>query len=602
MADQEAKIDLGIDGLGPAEHIGRGGFADVYRAEQLSLRRTVAVKVLRAQASDTEAEAKFERECHAIGAVSDHPHIVGVHEGGFTRNGRAYLVMEYLPGGSLLDRLNEYGPMPVADIVDTTAKIAKALAVAHLAGVLHRDVKPANIMISAYGEPALGDFGIARIEGGHQTATGLVTASFAHAAPEVLEGLPADASADIYSLGSTMYELMTGQAPYFSATDETIWPLMKRILSEPMRSPESAGMSPKLGEIFAKATSRDPAGRYDDAEHMAEDLTALVSDPLALTRYPTIDPVTGVPSIETIDGGDETRTLADVGPMEDPPSAAVSGSRIGAGLPVGPPPATKPDLMSLRRADTDVLSQAGADSGTGRFSDRFGADRFRAPQPAKPQAKSRLGTIVGIVSVAVILGAAVGGAFLWMNNRDDMPAAGSSSVVAELAAAQLGPLQAGESYDVQLGSTPNGAELRLVIDGEPTGAPAVELPPFTPSVGRHALAVEISTAAGTELTNSIEFYAQGGGPTAGYTASLGRVAVGGDGWLNALAVFDKLTDDGHEILELVATDELANLTPGHWSVYVPGFEEDGDAAEAYCDDFGLQVPDFCNASYFRPIE
>ena len=214
MADGASAIDLGIEGLGPAEHIGRGGFADVYRAEQPSLRRTVAVKVLRAQASDPEADARFQRECQAIGAVSDHPHIVAVHHGGLNSNGRAYLVMEYLSGGSLAQLLEAQGPRPIREVVETTVKIARALAVAHRAGILHRDVKPGNIMISAYGEPALGDFGIARIEGGHQTATGQVTASIVHAAPEVLEGHPPTPAADIYSLGSTLFELAVGWAPY----------------------------------------------------------------------------------------------------------------------------------------------------------------------------------------------------------------------------------------------------------------------------------------------------------------------------------------------------------------------------------------------------
>ncbi len=353
MDDHEAKIDLGIVGLGPAEHIGRGGFADVYRAEQLSLRRTVAVKVLRAQASDADAEARFERECHAIGAVSDHPHIVGVHEGGFTRNGRAYLVMEYLPGGSLYERLVDDGPLPVPEIVDIGIKIGKALAVAHRTGVLHRDVKPANIMISAYGEPALGDFGIARVEGGHQTATGMVTASFAHAAPEVLEGHPSTAAADIYSLGSTIFELMTGQPPYYNPADESIWPLMKRILSEPMPSPESVGMSPQLGAIFRKATARDVGERYQDADDVVNDLIDVASDPLAVTVYPPAS------------GG--------FVPAPRPPGGR-KGKEAKAGLPIGvpewlPPPA-KPDLTLLPSADGDGAAAANADRETMAFSDQ----------------------------------------------------------------------------------------------------------------------------------------------------------------------------------------------------------------------------------------
>lgn len=355
--EHEAKIDLGIVGLGPAEHIGRGGFADVYRAEQLSLRRTVAVKVLRAQASDPDAEARFERECHAIGAVSDHPHIVGVHEGGFTRNGRAYLVMEYLPGGSLYERLVDDGPLSVPEIVDIGIKIGKALAVAHRTGVLHRDVKPANIMISAYGEPALGDFGIARVEGGHQTATGLVTASFAHAAPEVLEGHPPTAAADVYSLGSTMFELMTGQAPYYSPNDQSIWPLMKRILSEPMPSPESVGMSQQFGAVFSRATNRDVAERYSDAEELVEDLIVVAADPAAVVVTPPAS------------GG--------FVPAPRPPGGQKAKAESSGGTPVGVPdwlpPSAKPDLTLLRPPDdqgvaaAEGIAAAEGDAGTVAF-------------------------------------------------------------------------------------------------------------------------------------------------------------------------------------------------------------------------------------------
>ena len=320
MADEIPGIDLGIEGLGPAEHIGRGGFADVYRAEQLSLRRTVAVKVLRGQARTPEADARFQRECHAIGAVSDHPHIVAVHHGGLTSNGRAFLVMEYLSGGSLAERLDQQGVLPVREVIETTAKIARALAVAHRAGILHRDVKPGNIMISSYGEPALGDFGIARIEGGHQTTTGLVNASIVHAAPEVLEGHKPSPAADIYSLGSTIFELLVGRAPYYDPADESVWPVMKRILSEPMPDPEAAGMSPGLADVFRRATARIPTDRYQDADHMADDLQRLLDDPEAMIlRAP-----------------DRVRTMAPPAPEPDRAPTVAVDQTILTPMPTGP--------------------------------------------------------------------------------------------------------------------------------------------------------------------------------------------------------------------------------------------------------------------------
>lgn len=583
MADDEAKIDLGIPGLGPAEHIGRGGFADVYRAEQLSLRRTVAVKVLRAQASDADGEARFQRECHAIGAVSDHPHIVGVHEGGFTRNGRAYLVMEYLPGGSLADRLAEYGPMPVGQIVDTGIKIARALAVAHRAGVLHRDVKPANIMISAYGEPALGDFGIARVEGGHQTASGVVTASFAHAAPEVLEGQPAGPTADVYSLGSTMFELLTGRAPYYRSTDETVWPLMKRILSEPMPSPESVGMSRQLGRVFNRATARSPGERYLDANELADDLEIVAAEPAALMLHKPID-------LEQLglgsgpDGG-ETAPVA---------GGFLANPRTGAGAQDGPPQGAKPDLTSLRRAPTVSLPDPTA--GLSVTAD----PGLVVPEPVVERPQRSAGQLLGavIVGLGVAAIAAIGG--LWyLGTTDD----GSGGVAGDLrltvTGADQGPVRPDVPLEVDVQRLP-GATYQLLVDGAAIGQPADEPPAPVVGPGRHDIAYEVTTGDGAFRTRSVAVYATPPIDTPGYRVALASVDQA-DGWTATLAIYDQLVADGHERLDLVATDSFGQLTAGHWWLYVDGFGDDAAAADAYCVDWALPVPARCNVSYVDPL-
>ncbi len=610
MADQEARLDLGIAGLGPAEHIGRGGFADVYRAERLSLRRTVAVKVLRARATDPEAEARFRRECHAIGAVSDHPHIVGVHEGGFTSNGRAYLVMEYLPGGSLAERLAAYGPMPVGEVVDTGIKIGQALAVAHRAGVLHRDVKPANIMMSAYGEPALGDFAIARYMGGHRTATGLAIASFAHAAPEALEGQEPTGAADIYSLGSTIFELLTGRAPYFDPSDETVWPLMKRILSEPMPSPESIGMSRQLGWVFARATARSPAERYGHADQLVEALMAVADDPAALVFSPPDHAVTGV----GLAGGTTTRrTPVGVGPVPPGPMSGPSGRTAG---PAGPPPVTKPDLTSLRRAETGLLPVIGIE----QTVDARPAVRPTGGSPTSgtvpgPQRSARAGTtdsdlrlpLAGLAAAALAALLIAGGIWLLLGGgeetgaeRGSIASATVSTAVAVLDEATSGPLEAGRPYEVRVVDGPAAARFRLVIDGERVGVPTTTVPVLTPAAGRHSVALEITTPGTVELTAPIELYAIGDPPPAGYRVNLASVSVEDDGWEVALAAFDRLVSDGHADLELLTSAVYAQLVPGFWNLYVTGFGEDVDAAEAYCRRFDLAVPDRCFASYFEP--
>lgn len=584
MADDDGRIDLGIDGLGPAEHIGRGGFADVYRAEQLSLRRTVAVKVLRAHASKPEQEARFRRECHAIGAVSDHPHIVGVHEGGFTRNGRAYLVMEYLPGGSLADRLAREGTLPVPEVVDTAVKIARALAVAHRAGVLHRDVKPPNIMISAYGEPALGDFGIARIEGGHQTTTGMVTASISHAAPEVLEGHAPTAAADVYSLGSTMFELLTGRAPYYNPADESVWPLMKRILSEPMPSGESVGMSSALGRVFLRATARQPADRYEDADQLADDLAALLDDPVALAYTPP-EP-------------------AELEPVDADATAVVSGPVIGvaAGSPL---PASKPDLTMLRSSESAIVtpeplaSTATMPSATG------------GPQSAEaafgPARRSPLGPVVLFLTLVAVVGAVA--AAVWglllpaideRGSGEDRVAAGAP--VASVEGATTGPLRAGMAYTIEVPSSRQGASYRLLVDGTPVGDASSTVPDLTPPPGRHQLVVEITTGGEVLLSAPVDFYAIGDPPTGGFGAHLARIPAVADRWPSVIEAYDVLGAAGHTQLEVLHSDDLLGVTAGEWLLSVPGFGDDGGAAEAYCAEFELPVPERCYAGLVVPAD
>ncbi len=571
MADDIPGIDLGIDGLGPAEHIGRGGFADVYRAEQLSLRRTVAVKVLRGQARTPEADARFQRECHAIGAVSDHPHIVAVHHGGLTSNGRAYLVMEYLSGGSLAERLDERGVLPVQEVVETTAKIARALAVAHRAGILHRDVKPGNIMISSYGEPALGDFGIARIEGGHQTTTGLVNASIVHAAPEVLEGHKPSPAADIYSLGSTIFELLVGRAPYYDPADESVWPVMKRILSEPMPDPEAAGMSPGLAAVFRRATARIPTDRYQDADQMADDLQALLDDPRSLVlRAP-----------------DPARVA--VGPPPEPdrtPTVAVDQTVLTP-MPTGAP-SSRPDVTAVQGPPPTPTLPTTAPVMT--------------PPPSVAPTR-RAGDVPAAVGAFVVALAAVGAAvwFLLLPALDDGTDVDAEVGTRELRieGADLGPLQAGTGYPVEVAQPTADERYRLILDGEAQGEPSQSIPDLIAPAGRHRVVVEVSSSDGVEPTAPIDFIALVGPPTSGFRVDLARLPASADRWSELIGVFDALEAQGHDDLQVVATDGLDGVAGGAWLITVTGFE-DAERAEAYCQEFDLSVPDRCYAAPVSP--
>src|SRR3979409_1730133 len=214
--------ELVAAGFEHPEEIGRGGFGVVYRCTQRELDRTVAVKVLTADLEPDNLE-RFVREQVAMGKLSGHPHIVNIFQVGTTAAGRPYIVMQYHPHGSLEAKIHDDGPVGWADALHIGVKVAGALETAHRRGTLHRDVKPANILLTEYGEPQLTDFGIARITGGFETADGAIMGSPAYTAPEVLLGEPPDVTSDGYSLASTLFSAGTGAAGWSSADRASRW-------------------------------------------------------------------------------------------------------------------------------------------------------------------------------------------------------------------------------------------------------------------------------------------------------------------------------------------------------------------------------------------
>lgn len=168
--------ELSAFGFEDATEIGRGGFGVVYRCTQPSLDRIVALKVLTADI-DEENRARFFREQRATGRLTGHPNIVNVFQTSVTGRGRPFIVMPYYAQDCLDSLIRRRGPLPLRDALRLGVKIAGALASAHRLGILHRDVKPGNILLTDYGEPALSDFGIAHFAGGFETGTGIVTGS-----------------------------------------------------------------------------------------------------------------------------------------------------------------------------------------------------------------------------------------------------------------------------------------------------------------------------------------------------------------------------------------------------------------------------------------
>jgi serine/threonine-protein kinase PknK len=261
-------------GFEDPEEIGRGGFGVVYRCVQPSLDRIVAVKLLSAEPDPDNLE-RFMREQVAMGKMSGHPNIVNIFQVGTIASGRPYIVMQYHPHGSLDTRILNSGPIGWRDALRVGVKVAGALETAHRRGTLHRDVKPANILLTEYGEPQLTDFGIARIIGGFETSDGAVTGSPAYTAPEVLLGQPPDTSSDVYSLASTLFSAGTGHAVFERQHGEKIVSQFLRITKHAMPNLQDSGLPADVCALVEQAMSRNPADRPTSAAAFGEQLQDL---------------------------------------------------------------------------------------------------------------------------------------------------------------------------------------------------------------------------------------------------------------------------------------------------------------------------------------
>lgn len=320
-----------VPGYRVLEQVGEGGFSVVYRARQEHLDRTVALKVLSIASVDDAAMRRFQRESKITGRLSDHPNIVTVLDTGTTRSGRPYIAMEYFEHGALTDRLAREGPLPVADVLRIGVKMAGALAATHEADVLHRDVKPQNVLLSRYGEPALADFGIARlVDSFDATHTQAFTPH--HAAPEVLEGKPPCAGSDIYSLGSTLYQILAGQPAFKGPAGEGIAQLMLRILSDPPPPIPRPDVPPRVMEVIGRAMAKTPGERFATAVEFAQALQSVQAE-LGLPVTDVAHSGGAVQPVPRPDGGPGSQSGP--GPHSGQGSQFGHGSQFGQGSQFG---------------------------------------------------------------------------------------------------------------------------------------------------------------------------------------------------------------------------------------------------------------------------
>jgi eukaryotic-like serine/threonine-protein kinase len=261
--------------------LGSGGMANVYLAEDQELGRRIAIKILNDRhANDDQFVERFRREAKNAAGLS-HPNIVSIYDRG-EAEGTYYIAMEFLDGRSLKELIIARGPAPVNVAVDYARQILDALRFAHRNGIVHRDIKPHNVIVDAEGRVKVTDFGIARAGASQMTEVGSIIGTAQYLSPEQAKGAPVDQTSDLYSVGIVLYELLTGKVPFTGESPVEI--AMKHISAIPERpSTLRDDVPPDLDKVVLRALAKTPGDRYPSAEEMDADL-ARIARGMAVSR------------------------------------------------------------------------------------------------------------------------------------------------------------------------------------------------------------------------------------------------------------------------------------------------------------------------------
>ena len=331
--------------------IGSGGMADVYCAEDLQLGRRVALKLLyRRFAEDEEFVERFRREASSAAGLQ-HPNVVAVYDRG-EFDGTYYIAMEYLEGRSLKQVVRQDGALEPDRAIDLVIQILKAARFAHRRGIVHRDIKPHNVIVDDEGRAKVTDFGIARAGASDMTETGSIMGTAQYLSPEQAQGHPVDARADLYSIGVVLYELLTGRVPFDAESAVTI--ALKQVSEEPVPPSQlNPAISAQLEDVVTKALQKDPAYRFADADEFIRALEAVRGVAAGTGEYTRIAPHTGTyPGLP--------------GPLEEPRRRslrwlwilltllALAAIGVGAYLVLVPKKVAVPDVVGRR---SDIAAQ-----------------------------------------------------------------------------------------------------------------------------------------------------------------------------------------------------------------------------------------------------
>ncbi|WP_433873178.1 serine/threonine-protein kinase [Saccharopolyspora sp. CA-218241] len=391
-----------VDGV-----IARGGMGEILRAYDTRHDRIVALKVLAEHAAaDPEFRERFKREAHAAARLNE-PHVVPIHSYGEI-DGRMYLDMRLVDGGDVGSRLAGAGPMPAAEAVGVVEQVAQALDAAHAQGLVHRDVKPSNILLGEHGFAYLVDFGIAHSvrTGTTLTSTGFAIGTLDYMAPERFDGSPGDPRSDVYSLACVLHQCLTGAKPF---AGDTAASMINAHLNHPPPRPTSlrSAVPPGFDRIVQRGMAKNPDHRFAGAGELARAARAALTSPVPLgsdavagepsrgpRRWPWLAAVAAVVvvgAVAALLASRPTEIAGRVAAPEGPPSAAATSAPTSASAEV---PATSPGLEPPPRTEAEsepavpratrycrTLEHGGVARGTGCFKpygDRVYAHDTRA--------------------------------------------------------------------------------------------------------------------------------------------------------------------------------------------------------------------------------
>jgi eukaryotic-like serine/threonine-protein kinase len=304
--------------------LGSGGMANVYLAEDEELGRRVAIKILNERyATDDSFNERFRREAKSAAGLS-HPNIVSIYDRGES-DGIPYIAMEVIEGRSLKEFILTKGPLPIPTAAEHAKQVLSALRFAHRNGIIHRDIKPHNILLGAEDRLKVTDFGIARAGASQMTEVGSIMGTAQYLSPEQARGAPVTAASDLYSVGIVLYEMLTGKTPF---TGDTPIEIAMKHLNEAPRPPSQhrKEILPELDQIVLRALAKDPTERYQTAEEFSEDLdrveAGLPVSPettAAATAILTGLPATAATQVLTPDAGTRVLPPQPAAPARRPP-------------------------------------------------------------------------------------------------------------------------------------------------------------------------------------------------------------------------------------------------------------------------------------------